>query len=188
VGGDVVHLPFDVAVLPDGRFAVADLPYGEPPDIRVQLFAADGRRLRVLIADRVELGALKDARAQALPEEDLLRRAQHAHYTRGGEGAEELYRRAAAADPESPLAWAGLGALLAYRGDEGAEEAFEEAIRRGAPEADFRARIAACRRDRGDLDGAIALLQPLLEGDDPPEEVQEWLDRLGGWYLERAEK
>jgi len=37
-----VHIPFDIAVLADGRFVVADLPMGGPPDVRLQLFTADG--------------------------------------------------------------------------------------------------------------------------------------------------
>ncbi|MHC4939868.1 MAG: hypothetical protein ACYTHK_12935 [Planctomycetota bacterium] len=181
VGGDAVHLPFDVAVLPDGRFAVADLPYGEPPDIRVQLFSADGRKLRTLFGDRVELGALKDSYFETA---DALRRAQRAHYARAGEGAEELYKEALADEPL--LAWAGLGALLKFQGDPGAQQAFEEAIRFGAPEPDFRARIAQCLHDRGERGAAIMLLQPLLESEDPPEQIEEWLDLLGTWYLEGA--
>jgi len=186
VGGDRVHLPFDIAVLPDGRFAVADLPYGEPPDVRVQLFGSDGRPLRTLFADRVELGALREARVAALRPDDFLARAQHAHYAAGGEGAEALYRAAIEVDPDDPVAWAGLAALLAFRNEPGAEEAFEAAIGRGAPAPEFRARIAACRHARGDLDGAIDLLTALMEGEHPPEEPEEWLDRLGAWYLERA--
>jgi len=181
VGGDAVHLPFDVAVLPDGRFAVADLPYGQPPDVRVQLFTADGRPVRTLFPDRVGLGELKDAFYEALPDDAWLRRAQRAHYGKAGVGAETLYRRAAEAAPDDPLPWAGLGALLQFQGEEAAE-----AVRRGASASEFGARMAQCRHDRGDVDGAIEQLQALLEGEDPPEETQEWLDLLGGWYLERA--
>ena len=187
VGGGTVQLPFDLAVFPDGRIAVADLPFGEPPDIRVQIFSADGRHVRTFFADRVELGALRDAWSQALPETEFLRRAQWAHYAGGGSGAEDLYRQAIEVDADDLLAWAGLATLyqhvLARPAD--AEAAYLEAILRGAPEADFTARIAACRHAQGDKKGAIAALQGLLEGASPPEEAQEWLDLLGSWFLEQ---
>jgi hypothetical protein len=44
-------LPFDLAVLPDGRFVVADLPFGRPPEVRLQLFTSDGRLMAVLLED-----------------------------------------------------------------------------------------------------------------------------------------
>ncbi|MHC4848676.1 MAG: hypothetical protein ACYTEG_09505 [Planctomycetota bacterium] len=185
VGGDQVHLPFDIAVLADGRFVVADLPYGGPPDIRVQLFGADGRVLRTLVGDRVELGALRDSFFEQLAESDYLRRAQRAHFVGGGEGAAELYRLAHKDEPL--LAAAGLGALLQFQGDPaGAEDAYLDAIQQGAPEADFRARIAQCRHDQGETAAAIEMLQPMLESEDPPEEIEAWLDILGTWYLEGA--
>ncbi len=194
-----VHLPFDIAVLPDGRFVVADLPLGAPPDVRLQLFAADGTLKRVLVSDRMALEVLKDAwresyaGAQAETAEEMLALARLEHFFRGSdaEAAERaalLYRAATAMDPADPRPRAGMGDLLQHGAGRPLEaiHEFEEAIAAGAPEADFRARIAECRHAAGDLDGAIALLGTLLDEEDLPEEAPRLLDELGSWFLQRA--
>ena len=181
VGGDTVMLPFDLAVLPDGRFFVADLPYGEAPDVRVQLFSADGRPIKAMFDDRVDLGV---KRTEWTPS-SVLRRAQASH-RRSEPEAESLYREAIAADSDDVRAWAGLATLLHRVLDRpgSAEQAYREAIRLGAREPDFLARIAACRYTTGDSAGSIALLQGLLESEDPPEEASRWTDDLADWFLE----
>ncbi|MEM8884545.1 MAG: hypothetical protein AAGD14_10780 [Planctomycetota bacterium] len=189
VTGEEVNLPFDVAVLPDGRFVVADLPYGGPPDVRVQLFGADGRRLHTLFTDRVELAAMHGQWRTELEQSDgsWLRKAQVAA-AQSEAKAEELFRLALAEDPDDLLPYAGLGALYQHVLDKpaAAAEAWAAAIERGAPEAEFTARIAECRHALGDRAGAIALLQPLLEAPELPEEPEKWLELLGTWLLEEA--
>ena len=70
-----VYCPFDLAVLPDGRFVVADFPLGEPPDVRLQLFSSDGRLLRALVEDTVDLTAAQKAWFERLPAPILWRRS-----------------------------------------------------------------------------------------------------------------
>jgi hypothetical protein len=193
------YLPFDLTVLPDGRFVVADLPLGGPPDVRLQLFGADGRFLRTLVADSLELGAMKEAwfqktlEATAETSAQLTGQAQVEHYHRGGasdamERAALLYRAATALDPADPTPRAGLGALLQYAANRPLEAAaeYEEAIHAGAPAPDFRARIAECRHDLGDLEGAITLLRAVMDSEPQPEEASRLLDELGSWFLEQA--
>jgi hypothetical protein len=181
VDGDTVMLPFDLAVLPDGRFFVADLPYGEAPDVRIQLFSADGRALKTVFGDRVDLG---ERRKEHVPRSPL-RRAQASHRRKEPE-AESLYRDVIAEDPDNIAAWAGLATLLHRVLDRpgSAEQPYREAIRLGARESDFLARVAACRYITGDSAGSIALLQGLLEGESPPEEASRWTDDLADWFLE----
>ena len=194
-----VHLPFDVAVLADGRFVVADLPAGGPPDVRLQLFNADGRFVRTLVADRLELGALKDAWVQqVLATEarscaDLTRQAQIEHYKHAPdadalERAALLYRAAAAVDPSDPRPHAGLGALFQHLGQLPREAAteYDAAIQAGASRPDFRARIAECRHALGEVAEAIDLLKNVMDGEEQPEEAGRLLDELGSWYLEQA--
>ena len=195
-----VHLPFDIAVLPDGRFVVADLPLGAPPDIRLQLFASDGSYRGMLVADRVSLAASKDAwrtrvaQTSAETADEMLAQARVEHFHRGpadeaaAERAALLYRAAAAMDARDPRPRAGLGDLLQHaagRPKEAIHE-YEEAIAAGASEPDFLARIAECRRAAGDIDGAIKLLAELLDAEQPPEEAPRLLDELGTWFLDRA--
>lgn len=181
VGGDSVSLPFDLAVLPDGRFFVADLPYGEAPDVRVQLFSADGRAIKTIFDDRVDLGERRKEFAPTSP----LRRAQASHRQNKSE-AEALYQEAIAADSDDVCAWAGLATLLHRVLDrpESAEQAYREAIRLGARESDFLARVAACRHVTGDNTGSIELLRGLLEAKESPEESSRWTDDLADWFLE----
>lgn len=181
VSGGTVMLPFDVAVLPDGRFFVADLPFGEAPDVRVQLFSADGRLIKVIFEDRVDLGE----RRKALVPKNALRRAQASH-RRSEPEAEALYRKVLDENPKDLCAWAGLATLLHRSLDRpgSAEQAYRESIRLGARESDFLARIADCRRTTGDTAGSIALLQGLLESEHPPEEASRWTDDLADWFLE----
>ena len=181
VGGDTVSLPFDLAVLPDGRFFVADLPYGEAPDVRVQLFSADGRAIKTIFDDRVDLGERRKVFAPASP----LRRAQASHRQNKPE-AEALYREAIEANSEDVCAWAGLAALLHRVLDRpgSAEQVYREAIRLGAREPDFLARVADCRYITGDCSGSIELLRGLLEAEEAPEEASRWTDNLADWFLE----
>jgi hypothetical protein len=194
-----VHLPFDLAVLSDGRFVVADLPAGGPPDVRLQLFGADGRFVRTLVADRVELAALKEEWVhdalgrQAGNCDELTMQARIEHYLRAAEEdaverAALLYRAATAMDASDPRPRAGLGALfqhIAALPREAAVE-YDAAIQAGAPEAEFRARIAECRHALGDIAGAIELLKSVMDGPEQPEESGRLLDQLGSWYLELA--
>ena len=76
-----VCCPFDLAVMPDGRFVVADLPLGGPPDVRLQLFSADGRLLTTLMEDRIDLEAMQ-------------RRWFESVLTRGDGTAQTLYEQA----------------------------------------------------------------------------------------------
>lgn len=194
-----VHLPFDLAVLPDGRFVVADLPTGGPPDVRLQLFTSDGRFVRTLVADRLELSALKSAwvqqvlSIQAQSCDELTLQAQVEHYQAAADGdalerAALLYRAAAAIDPSDPRPHAGLGALFQHLGSLPKEAATEyaAAIQAGASKPDFRARIAECRHALGDIEGAIKLLKDVMDGEQQPEETGRLLDQLGSWYLELA--
>jgi len=194
-----VHLPFDLAVLSDGRFVVADLPAGGPPDVRLQLFGADGRFVRTLVADRVELGALKQAWISeeldhpAQTGAELNRQAKIEHFQGAGdpdavERAALLYRAAVAADQTDPRPRAGLGALFQHVASLPLEAAaeYQEAIHAGASAPDFQARIAECRHALGDIEGAITLLKSVIEGEDQPEEAGRLLDLLGTWFLEQA--
>jgi len=194
-----VHLPFDLAVLADGRFVVADLPAGGPPDVRLQLFTSDGRFVRTLVADRLELGALKSEWAaevlgtQAQSADELTLQAQIEHYQRAEdaesiERAALLYRAAGAMNPNDPRPHAGLGSLFQLRGDLPKEAAteYQAAIMAGASAPDFRARIAECQHALGDVAGAIELLKSVMDGEEEPEEIGRLLDQLGSWYLELA--
>jgi len=67
---------------------------------------------------------------------------------------------------------------------ESAEQAYREAIRLGARESDFLARVAACRHVTGDNTGSIELLRGLLEAKESPEESSRWTDDLADWFLE----
>ena len=153
---------FDLAVLPDGRFAVADLPFGEPPDVRVQLFSADGRVLHVLMEDRVHLAALQEAwfrsvlAREAADAPTLFDQARIHHFHAGAdpehlEKARGLYRAALDLDPGLLPAHLGLAALLqeGLRQPEAAEQALRLAISAGGPRGELLARIAECHHDRG---------------------------------------
>jgi len=194
-----VYCPFDLAVLPDGRFAVADLPLGKPPDVRVQLFAADGRLLATLVEDGVDLSRVQAAWFEtviAREDQSAWTRYEQArvHHHRGGREAKhlararELYSAAIDADPAFYLAHLGLATLLAEALDQPAEaeRAYLAALRCGGPAGDLKARMAACRRAQGNLDGAIGLLTEALEGDERPEDYHARLEELGSYYLERA--
>jgi len=198
-GKGQVYCPFDIAVLPDGRFAVADLPLGRPPDVRVQLFAADGRLLATLVEDGLDL---RDAQAawfrDVAGREDksawTLYEQARVHHHRGGNEpahlsqARELYESAIRADSGFYLAHLGLATLLleGLKEPAEAERAYGAALACGGPEGDLKARMASCRRAGGDLDGAIRLLTEAIEGDDRPEDYHARVDELGGYYLERA--
>ncbi|MGH7162879.1 MAG: hypothetical protein ACREID_05290, partial [Planctomycetota bacterium] len=177
-----VSFPFDLAVLPDGRFVVADLPLGAPPDVRLQLFAADGRLLRVLMEDVVDCTAAQRAYFESVIARDdgsartLYEQARVHHYYSGAgraelEKARDLYVAALDRDSGNVLARVGLGSLLQGGLKElgGAEAEYRRAIAAGGDEADLLCRIAECRRERGDLDGAIGFLQEALRLARPPE-------------------
>ncbi|MHC4548764.1 MAG: NHL repeat-containing protein [Planctomycetota bacterium] len=194
-----VYCPFDLAVLPDGRFVVADLPLGAPPDVRLQLFSADGRLLHTPIEDSVDLiGAQRswfesvlgraNGSARTLYEQARVRHLYSGSSPENLQQARELYRAALASEPDHLLAHLGLAALL-HRGLDdpaAAEEEFRAALRAGGDEGDLLARIAACRHDQGDLDGAIQVMAQAIEARDPPEDYHTLLEELGSYYLERA--
>lgn len=194
-----VSSPFDVTVFPDGRFAVADLPLGAPPDVRIQLFRADGRLERLLIEDVTDLAKARRAYSSAVLAEsgsgarELCEQARVHHSLGGGttaelEEARRLYRAALAADPALLLARLGLADLLHHRLKDpaGAEEEYRRAIEAGGGEAGLLCRIAECRRDQGDLDGAISILDRALKGAEPPEDFHDRLEELGDFWLQRA--
>lgn len=192
------YCAFDLAVLDDGRFLVADLPLGSPPDVRLQLFAADGRLLRVLLEDRIDLEAVQRDWFDAILAREgggaftLYEKARvHHHYSGGGaehlREAGRLYRAALDGDPHLLQAHLEYGALLQRLGEPAAaEEEYRAAIREGGEEGELLARIARCRHDRGDLDAAVRILQAAVEGPNPPEDYQARLDDLGTYFLERA--
>ena len=64
--------------------------------------------------------------------------------------------------------------------------ALRNALEAGGPEGELKARIAECRHERGDLEGAVRLLQEAVEGADRPEEYHRRVEDLGSWFLERA--
>jgi hypothetical protein len=190
--------PFDVAVLPDGRFVVADLPFGRPPEVRLQLFSSDGRLIETILEDTADLIAAQRTWFESVlarPGSDaatLYEQARVHHYHAGAtrdhlEDARLLYERALAAEPAFLLARLNLGALL-HRGLEdpkAAEVQYLAALDAGGPEGDMLARIAECRHDAGDLDGAIRLLQKAVESLRPPEGYHDLVEELGDYYLER---
>jgi hypothetical protein len=190
--------PFDVAVLPDGRFVVADLPYGRPPEVRLQLFSTDGRLIEVLFEDTADVNAGQRAWFEELlarPERDaatLYEQARVHHYYAGAtqghlEEARDLYAKALEADPTMLLARLGLATLL-HRGlgdPASAEAHYRKALEAGGSEGDMLARIAECRHDAGDLDGAIGLLRKAIEALRPPEGYHELVEELADYYLER---
>jgi len=190
---------FDIAVLDDGRFAVADLPLGVPPDVRIQLFEADGRLAQVLLEDAEHLNRLQAKWFESLLDSEadqaqLLYDQARAHHYHGG-GSEDhlgearrLYQAALERDPDHLLSHLGLAALLeADLGDPAAaEREYEQAIGVGGEEAEMRARIAECRHRGGDVDGAIRILQAAVEGSDLPEDYYNRVETLGTWFLERA--
>lgn len=189
-----VLCPFDLALLPDGRFAVADLPLGQPPDVRIQIFGPDGRLSAILVEDALSLAEKQTAWFQRVLREGSAYEKARVHHDCGagapdhGAEAERLYRAVLASSPRHLQALWGLATLLAdnlNRPDE-AEKHFLEAIAAGGAAGDLTARMAECRRARGDLDGAIALLHGAIDGPNPPEEYHSLLDVLGGYYLERA--
>ncbi|MHC4972691.1 MAG: hypothetical protein ACYTG3_10200 [Planctomycetota bacterium] len=193
-----VYCPFDVAVLPDGRFVVADLPLGNPPDVRLQVFSPDGRLLGTLIEDAVDL-----ARAQRAWFESVLERTDgpgtlyeqaRVHHLYAGatpdhlRQAGDLYGAVLERQPDHLLARLGLAALLqsGLSDPGGAEREYRAALAAGGAEGDLLARIAECRHLTGDLDGAIELLEEAIGADDPPEDYHARVEALGSYYLERA--
>lgn len=191
--------PFDLAVLPDGRFVVADLPFGRPPEVRLQLFTSDGRLLCVLFEDTAAcIAAQRKWFESVLARRDrgaatLYEQARVHHYYAGAdrkhlEDARRLYEEALAAAPSFLLARLGLGALL-HRGigdPKAAEAEYRRVLEAGGAEGDMLARIAECRHDAGDLDGAIRTLQEAVESPRPPEEYHRLVEELGDYYLERG--
>lgn len=184
-----VYAPFDLAVLPDGRFVVADLPTGAPPDVRLQLFSPDGRPLRTFFEDRVDLNAaLRAWFARQLKEGGAYERARVHHHFSGGtaeahDRARALYREVLAAEPDHLLARLEIAALSE---PPEAEEHYRVALERGIARGDIAAKIAECREAENDYDGAIEILQNTLESADPPEEYHHYLEVLGTWFLRRA--
>jgi hypothetical protein len=190
--------PFDVAVLPDGRFVVADLPYGRPPEVRLQLFTSDGRLVEALFEDTADAVAAQQAWFRSLlarPERDaatLYEQARVHHYYAGAsrehlEEARVRYAQALKAEPQMLLARVGLATLL-HRGlkdPKAAEAQYRAAIDAGGVEGDMLARIAECRHDGGDLEGAIGLLQKAIESPRAPEDYFELVEELGDYYLEK---
>jgi tetratricopeptide (TPR) repeat protein len=194
-----VSMPFDLAVLPDGRFVVADLPYGRPPEVRLQLFAADGRLLAVLLEDTADLSASmrtwfesllarRDRTAATLYEKARVHHYHGGYDRRHLETARDLYLEALAADPRHLLARLGLAALLhtGLKDAEAAEAHYRAAMEAGGAEGDMLARMAECRHDRGDLDGAILLLRRAVESPRPPEGYHDLVEELGDYYIERG--
>jgi len=191
-------LPFDLAVLPDGRFVVADLPYARPPEVRLQLFSSDGRLIETIFEDTADLNAAQQAWFQSLlarsdrSAETLYAQARVHHYYAGAarehlEQARRLYAAALEAEPMFLLARLGLATLL-QRGlndPKEAEAQYRKALEAGGPEGDMLARIAECRHDGGDLDGAIRLLRGAIESPRPPEEYHDLVEELGDYYLAR---
>ncbi len=190
--------PFDVAVLPDGRFVVADLPFGRPPEVRLQLFTSDGRLAATLLADTADLVAAQRTWFESL----LARRGREAatlyeqarvHHYYGGataerlEKARDLYRAALDQEPRHLLARLGLATLLhgPLNDPKTAEAEYRAAIEAGGAEGDLLARVAECRHDGGDLDGAIGLLRQAVETSPAPEEYFDLVEELGDYYLER---
>ncbi len=184
---------FDLAVLPDGRFLLADLPSGAPEEARIQLFSADARLLRVLVEDAGDFRAQVEAHGARLVAGggSAFEQARALHqFVAGGEPerARALYLQAVREEPRHLMAWVGLGTLLRETlGDpEAAERAFRSAIEAGGAEGDLLARVAACRRDRGDLDGAITILKDAVDRPDGLELYHERVEELADWFLERA--
>ncbi|MCK6460633.1 MAG: hypothetical protein L6Q95_12165 [Planctomycetes bacterium] len=190
--------PFDVAVLPDGRFVVADLPFGRPPEVRLQLFSSDGRLIETVLEDTADLIAAQRTWFEAVlartgrDAPTLYEQARVHHYHAGAtrehlEQARRLYEGAIAAEPAFLLARLGLGTLL-QRGLEEpalAEVQYRAAMDAGGAQGDLLARIAECKHDAGDLDGAIRLLQKAIESLRPPEGYHDLVEELGDYYLER---
>jgi tetratricopeptide (TPR) repeat protein len=193
-----VYCPFDVAVLPDGRFVVADLPLGSPPDVRLQVFSPDGRLLRTLIEDTLCLAEaqqtwFESVLGRAAGTGTLYEQARVHHFYAGAtpdhlRQAGELYGAVLERQPDHLLAHLGLGALLqSGLADPGAaEKEYRAALAAGGAEGDLLSRIAECRHDTGDLDGAIRLLEQAIVADDPPEDYHARVEALGSYYLERA--
>ena len=194
-----VYCPFDIAVLRDGRFVVADLPLGKPPEARLQLFSADGRAIRTLVEDSIEFHDAQRTFFEALlAREDrdaatLYGQARVHHFYAGStpdhlEEADGLYRAAIEAEPSYYLAHLGRGALLQGGLDDpkGAEEEYAAALAAGGEKDDLCARMAECRRAAGDLDGAIEMLQRAIDAKPPPEDYHDRIEDLGSYYLERA--
>lgn len=194
-----VFCPYDLAVLPDGRFAVADLPFGEPPEVRLQLFSADGRLLTELLGGTEDLQVVQRvwfesllARTDGSPG-TLFEQARVHQFHGGGEAghleaARILYRKVLAAEPGHFLAHLHLATLLerGFGDPAGAELSYRAALAAGGPKGDLEARIAACRYAQGDLDGAVRLLQKAIEGPEPPEDYHAAVEELGTYYLERS--
>jgi len=189
-----VYAPYDVATLADGSIAVLDLPLGEPPEVRLQLFTAAGAPRRVLFADTGEARSLQATWLENVADHgDAYERARVHHFHSGGdrghlERAAKLYREALDAGLRAPLPALCLGVLLEEElaDPTGAEAAYEKALEAGADPAFVRPRIAACRWDAGDRDGAIERLQDHVEKGVPGEDHHARLEQLADWLLERA--
>ena len=180
--GGKVYCPFDIAVMPDGRYVVADLPAGQPPDVRLQVFSADGRPIRPLLEDQVEFNAALAAFfSAALESGGPYERARAHHIHAQPDDARPLYEEVLAAEPGHLLARLHLATLLGP-----AEAEAQYRLAEGADPGDIAAHIADCRAAADDLDGAIAILKDAVEGDHPPEEYHRWVEQLGTWYLQRA--
>jgi len=189
----------DLAVLPDGRFVVMDVPTGALPDVRLQLFSSDGRFERVLVEGEDSLRVRQDAFVEALfaapadtPDAHYSQAAAHheAAYedsSRAGEAAKQ-YRWVLELEPGHSLAHLAYGRLLAdlLNEPEQAEVEFRAAIAAGERESDITARIAECRRARDDVEGAIALLQSAVESSDPPEDYEPRVELLADYILAKA--
>jgi len=195
---DRCYCPFDVAVLEDGRFVLADLPFGAPPDVRLRLFSADGVFVRTLFEDVGGLRALQrrwfdSVLARTGEDAATLYEQARAHHLHPSGSAEHLKKAgdlyvAALGKGDLFLAALGLGALLMDRLHDpaGAEEAYRTALELGGDEGELWARIAECRRARGDLDAAVRYLKKAVEAPRPPEDFHARLEELGTFYLERS--
>ncbi len=191
--------PFDVATLPDGRFAVLDLPLGQPPDVRLRIFKADGTLQRTLLDEATDLAQALASYFRGLLKSDATTpaafhaRARVHHFNAGKtpehlEKAQELYRACLAAAPDRLAAYFGLAELLArdLHRAQAATMVWEMAMQAGAPAELVLPRLADSHRDAGDLDSAIRVRQQCVEGYPLPEDYHDQLELLANEILERA--
>ncbi len=186
----------DLAFLPDGRFAVADVPVAGLAEVRVQLFSSDGRLQRVLVEGeeglrRQERDYAEEAWARPAGTADELYEQAALHHNAGSDHfgqAGALYEQALRAAPDHAMAHLGFARLLeeGLADPERAETEYRAAIAAGEPEGELLARVAECRRMRDDLDGAIEILKAAVEDPSAPEDYDHYVELLADYFLARA--